>query len=279
MDILVIFGVQSHTKLVYSSGSCCPYGADAFCISRMVDIDRLEQLEDEAEEAILEAQQLLAKARDSVTQHSIVHSSVSPTLSTQLSGVRARELTFLDEIEEGEEEEVQDFEKEQSDVERVPGQINRDIRRRKSTVEMSWQIASDLTKDSQRSKSQRRYAFSKQNLVSGRWHAPTIYSFKISVYSTIRRILSWRVFRKQTNPLFGQSTYAVVTFTSRQAAIAARQCLADANSEVDRWIEIGDIPVPPLADTPPWNLLDFRGLCRPVTFTITEHRKRSRRHL
>jgi hypothetical protein len=49
-------------------------------------------------------------------------------------------------------------------------------------------------------------------------------------------------------------TYAVVTFTSRQSAIAARQCLADGGG-LDRWIEIEELPVAPLADAPPCDLL------------------------
>ena len=59
-------------------------------------------------------------------------------------------------------------------------------------------------------------------------------------------------------------TYAVVTFTSRQAAIAARQSLADGGA-TNTWKQVDDIPIPPLADAPPRNLLFFRGCCRPVT--------------
>lgn len=70
-------------------------------------------------------------------------------------------------------------------------------------------------------------------------------------------------------------SYAVVTFTSRQAAIAARQCMADG-SGIDRWREVEAIPIPPLADAPPWNICDCRGCCRPVTVTLPEAQKRWR---
>lgn len=40
-------------------------------------------------------------------------------------------------------------------------------------------------------------------------------------------------------------TYAVVTFTSRQAAIAARQSLADGAGS-NTWKQVDDIPIPPL---------------------------------
>ena len=70
-------------------------------------------------------------------------------------------------------------------------------------------------------------------------------------------------------------SYAVVTFTSRQAAIAARQCLSDG-SGLDGWREVDKIPIPPLADSVPWNLCDCRGCCRPVTLTLPSQERRLR---
>jgi hypothetical protein len=71
-------------------------------------------------------------------------------------------------------------------------------------------------------------------------------------------------------------TYAVITFTSRQAAIAARQCLADGGG-LDRWVEIKELPIAPLADAPPWDIMFCRGFCRPVTLTISDNEKKCRR--
>ena len=70
-------------------------------------------------------------------------------------------------------------------------------------------------------------------------------------------------------------SYAVVTFTSRQAAIAARQCLSDG-SGLDGWREVDKIPIPPLADSVPWNICDCRGCCRPVTVTLPSQERRLR---
>ena len=53
-------------------------------------------------------------------------------------------------------------------------------------------------------------------------------------------------------------SYAVITFSSRQAAIAARQCLADGGTN-NSWQQIDDIPIPPLADAPPRNICFCRG--------------------
>jgi hypothetical protein len=46
-------------------------------------------------------------------------------------------------------------------------------------------------------------------------------------------------------------SYAVVTFATRQAAIIARQCLADGSAR-NRWKQVDHIPIYPLADAPPW---------------------------
>jgi hypothetical protein len=71
-------------------------------------------------------------------------------------------------------------------------------------------------------------------------------------------------------------SYAVITFSSRQAAIAARQCLADGGA-ANSWQQIDEIPIPPLADAPPRNIFFCRGCCRPVTLTINYKEKKCRR--
>ena len=72
------------------------------------------------------------------------------------------------------------------------------------------------------------------------------------------------------------STFAVVTFTSRQAAIAARHCLADARGSSSlRTIEA--MPVAPLADAAALNICDCRGCCRPVTLTLNDNQLTCRR--
>jgi len=72
--------------------------------------------------------------------------------------------------------------------------------------------------------------------------------------------------------LAGESTFAVVTFTSRQAAVAARHCLSDSRG-ADRWNTVSEIPSPPLADAAVFNLSSFRGCVRPVTISINDRQK------
>lgn len=49
-------------------------------------------------------------------------------------------------------------------------------------------------------------------------------------------------------------SYVVVTFTSRYAAVVARQCLADGAPQ-NRWKQVDGIPLYPLADSPPWGIM------------------------
>lgn len=72
-------------------------------------------------------------------------------------------------------------------------------------------------------------------------------------------------FKKGTNKagkaltsILDHPSYAIVTFSSRQAAIAARQCLADGRG-VHRWHQVDDIPTAPLADAPPCKPFFCRG--------------------
>jgi hypothetical protein len=70
-----------------------------------------------------------------------------------------------------------------------------------------------------------------------------------------------------------EDSYAVLTFTSRQAAAAARQSLSSSG------IDLNDIPIPPLADAGAFRLFPFRFFCRPVTVTINAFQKAFRLYM
>lgn len=74
------------------------------------------------------------------------------------------------------------------------------------------------------------------------------------------------------------SSYAIVTFTSRQAAVAARQCLTDGRG-LRSWEAMKSIPVPPLAEAASCDLKTCRGCCQPVTLTISAGQKRIRKYV
>lgn len=72
------------------------------------------------------------------------------------------------------------------------------------------------------------------------------------------------------------STYAVVTFTNRQAALAARHLVADGRG-ANRWIAVEELPVPPLADSASCDLITCRGCCRPLSLSVSNNEKMIRK--
>ena len=89
---------------------------------------------------------------------------------------------------------------------------------------------------------------SARNVDTGVWKMP---SFKSTMSATKSYIISHltsvgRWTKVKTDPITSKlakdSTYAVVTFSSRQAAVAARHCLADGRG-VQRWLSVETVPV------------------------------------
>ena len=115
---------------------------------------------------------------------------------------------------------------------------------------------------------------------NGRWRPLNIKEMIRNLSKHFCELLS-RVDSKKSElveSLASDSTYAVVTFTSRQAAVAARHCLADSRGE-DRWVTRSEIPSPPLADAPVCNTTSCRGCVRPVTLSISDRQKLLRHNM
>lgn len=117
----------------------------------------------------------------------------------------------------------------------------------------------------------------KQRMISsGIWRVPTCRGILHTI--RIKFFAAWAIFKLRMKPpeivddLVRDSSYAIVTFTSRQAAVAARHCLADSRGH-DRWVTVAEIPSPPLADAPVCNMSSFRGCVRPVTLSISDKQK------
>ena len=124
----------------------------------------------------------------------------------------------------------------------------------------------------------------KREIESGVWKNPSFKSFisslKSEILSSLSAAIKWT--KGKTDPLTAKvakdSTYCVVTFSSRQAAVAARHCLADGRG-VQRWLSAETVPVPPLADAAPCDIITCRGCCRPVTLNINENQLVLRRYI
>lgn len=115
-----------------------------------------------------------------------------------------------------------------------------------------------------------------QRISSGAWKVPTISDISSNIWNKIR--FPFKKTFDAVDEIKSTTTFAVLTFTSRQAAVAARHCLADGRG-VGRWIPVEDIPVPPLADAAVCDICDCRGCCRPVTVTIHPKQQLIRRYV
>ena len=123
-----------------------------------------------------------------------------------------------------------------------------------------------------------------QEIETGIWVKPTIKAFmagvKYHILSTLKAVGKWTKGKtdKATSTLARDSTYAVVTFSSRQAAVAARHCLADGRG-VQKWLSLETLPVAPLADAAPCDIITCRGCCRPVTLNLNQNQLMIRRYI
>jgi len=114
----------------------------------------------------------------------------------------------------------------------------------------------------------------------GVWNKPSVSGIIKYVLHYLLSITWWplRKTGRAVNSVSRLSSYAVVTFTSRQAAVAARHCLADGRG-ANRWRPLNSLPVPPLADAAPCDLKTCRGCCRPVTLSINTKQQTIRKYV
>jgi hypothetical protein len=119
----------------------------------------------------------------------------------------------------------------------------------------------------------------RSKIASGKWTWPRLRSLFGRTKTGVTKVKAWA--KAQTagavEDLARESTYAVVTFTSRQAAVAARNCMADGRG-VDRWVAMSDIPIAPLADASSCDPCACRNCCRPVTLSINDRQKSCRNY-
>jgi len=230
--------------VLFSSASCCPYGCDEYAILH-ADAATLADLEQEAEEAVQDANEELRRARAEVHRRSPIKEPDNFGPDVQESVQNEKEVDEEGHCKEG----TPDVESVGHIGEQVD--IGSPVSRRASILSQRWKEAEKLV-GSERNVMNKGDRRKKYRLDNGHWPNP----FKSWSDSPM---CEWEeVGKKLTSEapsrIIDTDSYAVVTFTSRQAAIAARQCLADGCG-LDRWREIDFIPIPPLADAPPWNIL------------------------
>lgn len=225
-----------------SSATCGPNGCDEYAILH-ADIITLEDLEQEAAEEVSIAIDELHRARDDIRAEEPMHEHF------QTPDIMSDMLSVLSDVRSPHED---------------SGNENGGTREHLSDL---WEEAERLV-GSEQYMVQMRGKVMKRKLNTGSF---AFDKKQNKADLTVENVVPTGIFSRITR----HESYAVVTFTSRQAAIAARQCLSDG-SGLDGWREVDRIPIPPLADAVPWNIFDCRGCCRPVTLTLPSQERRWR---
>lgn len=285
-----------------TSAPCCPFGCNEDGVKNAT-LEELEDMEAEAIEEVQHANVELHAIRSVVNRTNLNSGQSFGHDEETIDPVdRASESSFSDEPKaiygthtrhEYWESSNQEYDPESNSLRGSP----RDIRRRKLTTDssMMWDKVNNIVmqtastpKASKNSKSA-SLPSTTRTIDDGKWRKPSIQCVS-NLFLCGRDTLMQQSSHMQAKikeaahksghlakQVTNTHTYAVVTLTSRQAAIAARQCLSDG-SGLNAWREDKDIPIPPLADSAPCSL-DCRGCCRPVTLTIQDWQKIARLYL
>jgi hypothetical protein len=245
-----------------SSSNACPFGCGEGLI-RFSTLDQLRVLEEEILEAARVANEELIEARASVNR--LTSGVVEMTALEMAASEEGEDDASLSKIDD-ENAALLDLE----EGAKQPAKESKSLRKRATAGSaQKWKQAQSLAKSIQGFPRK----LGKKDETPRKWAVPWRRAV-VKTRESLRRTVS-RTGNVGTNVL-EHPTYAVITFTSRQAAVAARQCLADGGG-LDRWIEIQELPIAPLADAPPWDIFFCRGICRPVTLTISDNEKKCRR--
>eukprot|EP00586_Coscinodiscus_wailesii_P007726 CAMPEP_0172520824 /NCGR_PEP_ID=MMETSP1066-20121228/292223_1 /TAXON_ID=671091 /ORGANISM="Coscinodiscus wailesii, Strain CCMP2513" /LENGTH=1048 /DNA_ID=CAMNT_0013303637 /DNA_START=568 /DNA_END=3711 /DNA_ORIENTATION=- len=127
-----------------------------------------------------------------------------------------------------------------------------------------------------------------RQISTGEWFTKSHHNPYSSSLSPIRetllslphRFIRWMKRRpeKVVDEWARDSTFAVITFTNRQAAVAARHCIADGRG-LNTWLSVTSLPTPPLADAASCDIVTCRGCCRPVTMSINSRQQLIRKFI
>jgi hypothetical protein len=231
-----------------SSASCCPYGCDEYTILH-ADVATLADLEQQAEEAVHDANEELIRARAEVHRRSPGQEGQVLPLGSPNDTTSIQNETSVHESSNGVQGEGA-FSGITDDI-----MANHRSATRSSNLSNRWEEAEKLVAN-ERNVIHKANRSKKYELDNGHWPNP-LHIWNQSTEQSLGEI-SKKKSMEVTSRVIDTDSYAVVTFTSRQAAIAARQCIADGCG-LDRWREIDYVPIPPLADAPPWNILGKCG--------------------
>ena len=143
-----------------------------------------------------------------------------------------------------------------------------------------WQQVETLVRESNNSSGSSIRPRQQRRVASGMWEWPSCRRLLGRTTEHVTKANQWAKSSAggAVDRLSRDSTFAVVTFTSRQAAVAARNCLSDGRG-AERWIALSDLPIPPLADAAACDMLACRNCCRPLALGVNERQKMCRNYL
>ncbi len=214
----------------YSSSNACPQGCGEKII-RFSSLEQLRRLEQEAVEKVKQANAELVDARNSVKRWiSNIDAEQNDEVSNHTSEAKKDDGLRVMSIEEGKSQESQ----------ALPHSLRQ---RRLKSSKNQWEQAQCLAASISgypNGNTSFRCCGTSGSCTKG---DGVILTSATNVKRSFLGSDEAKFTLKQVVSILEHPTYAVVTFTSRQAAVAARQCLVDG-SGLDRWIEIEEVRLP-----------------------------------
>jgi len=217
--------------LYNSSSNACPYGCGEEII-RFSRLEKLREMEKKAMEQVNEANTELMEAREAVNRlTSGIHEPEKYTVVDNYDpGASKKDDGSTEDPERG--------------ATATNSRVSRIRKRLAAAPRIKWQQAQAIANSTTTHRTAAAPSGCTGVFAKGR-KAVVTQTVNITRFADQKTKKS---LKKVVN-ILEHPTFAVVTFTSRQAAVAARQCMSDGGG-LNRWVEIGELPVPPLADAP-----------------------------
>lgn len=226
-DLFSDFGIEQLSvyarEFAQGSSNACPFGCGEKAV-KFASLKKLKMLEEKYVAAVNEANEELIEARATVSRLS---SNVIGGESTNTGAVSA----WKEEHANTKDEDAHDDngKVDRIDLEAGTSKLNREsksIRQRSKRASIQWEVANSIAQEIRDTPKRRKGAKLKRlvSVTSAQLLSPVRGSWNwLAETGKLAKDAS----RDAVIGVVEHSSYAVVTFTSRQAAIAARQCLAD----------------------------------------------------
>jgi hypothetical protein len=246
-------------EFAQAASPCCP---NLLCEGR-VERANLKTLLDMEEEAAIQLHQAICELQDARCHVSAIAKDVNLSpINNAISPLNGKKYKTLASKDSSLSESRWDDSSTHMDADLLQSS-NRSVKQRSKSM---WGQVEQVVADARECE-----GMNPRTLATGVWQRPSLEGLAFHCLRDWRK----RIQVTDAVELARESTFAVVTFTSRQAVVAARNCLADGRA-YGRWTTLQEIPIPPLSDAAPCNVVLCRNCCRPVTLNINDRQKACR---